>query len=161
VEWARGRQPKFVGLLTGAVAGLATITPAAGYVSPMTAVIIGIAAGIVCYYAVALKNRLGWDDALDVWGVHGVGGVLGITLLGVFASKAWNPNGADGLLLGGVGFFGIQVASAFICSVWAFAFTYGMLWLINLVTPTKVDAVAQERGLDVELHGEEAYPLGV
>jgi Amt family ammonium transporter len=161
IEWTRGRQPKFVGLLTGAVAGLATITPAAGYVSPVTAAIIGIAAGFVCYYAVALKNRLGWDDALDVWGVHGVGGVLGIILLGVFASKAWNPNGADGLLAGNPGFFGVQLGAVFICSLWAFVFTYGMLWLINLVTPAKVEAEAQERGLDVSLHGEEAYPLGI
>ena len=161
VEWAYGRQPKFVGLLTGAVAGLATITPAAGYVSPVTAIIIGLAAGIVCYYAVAMKNRLGWDDALDVWGVHGVGGCLGIILLGVFASKAWNPNGADGLLLGGTAFFVKQVAAVAICSVWAFVFTYGMLWLINFVTPTKVGAGVEERGLDVELHGEEAYPLGI
>ncbi len=161
VEWARGRQPKFVGLLTGAVAGLATITPAAGYVSPTTAVIIGIAAGVVCYWAVALKNQLRWDDALDVWGVHGVGGTLGIILLGAFASKAWNANGADGLLLGGTGFFGVQVAAVVICSAWAFVFTYGMLWLINLVTPTRVDREAQERGLDIELHGEEAYPLGI
>lgn len=161
IEWAYGRQPKFVGLLTGAVAGLATITPAAGYVSPVTAVIIGLAAGAVCYYAVALKNRLGWDDALDVWGVHGVGGCLGIVMLGIFASKAWNASGADGLLLGGTAFFFKQVAAVAICSVWAFVFTYGMLWLINLVTPTKVGAEVEERGLDIELHGEEAYPLGI
>ena len=87
VEWARGRQPKFVGLLTGAVAGLATITPAAGYVSPRPRSSSALLAGMVCYFAVALKNRLRWDDALDVWGVHGVGGFLGIVLLGVFASK--------------------------------------------------------------------------
>ena len=161
IEWAYGRQPKFVGLLTGAVAGLATITPAAGYVAPSTAVILGIAAGIVCYYAVALKNRLGWDDALDVWGVHGVGGFLGIVLLGVFASKAWNPNGADGLLFGGAAFFGKQVAAVVVCSLWAFAFTYGMLGLISRITLTKVDRMAEERGLDFELHGEEAYPLGL
>lgn len=161
VEWARGRQPKFVGLLTGAVAGLATITPAAGYVSPASAVLFGILAGVVCYFAVALKNRLAWDDALDVWGVHGVGGFLGIVLLGVLASKAWNPAGADGLIYGGTGFFGTQVAAAVLCSVWAFVFTYGMLWLINLITPTKVDSVVQEQGLDVGLHGEEAYPLGI
>ncbi len=161
VEWARGKQPKFVGLLTGAVAGLATITPAAGYVSPVTSIIFGVLAGTLCYYAVALKNRQGWDDALDVWGVHGVGGVLGIVLLGVFASKLWNPNGADGLLAGGTAFFGKQVAAAVICSAWAFIFTYGMLWLISRVTTTKVDREAEERGLDVELHGEEAYPLGV
>ncbi len=161
VEWARGRQPKFVGLLTGAVAGLATITPAAGYVSPSTAVVLGIIAGVVCYYAVALKNRLGWDDALDVWGVHGVGGFLGIVLLGIFASKAWNPNGADGLLFGGGSFLVKQFVAVLLCSAWAFAFTYGMLGLISLVTRTKVLREAEERGLDIELHGEEAYPLGL
>ena len=157
----RGRQPKFIGLLTGAVAGLATITPAAGYVSPVTAVIIGLAAGVVCYFAVALKNRLGWDDALDVWGVHGVGGCLGIVLLGVFASTLWNPNGADGLLRGNPAFLGKQVAAAVLCSGWAFIFTFAMLRLIDMVTPVKVDEGAEERGLDVHLHGEEAYPLGV
>jgi ammonium transporter, Amt family len=161
IEWGRGRQPKFVGLLTGAVAGLATITPAAGYVSPVTAIIIGIAAGLVCYYAVALKNKMQWDDALDVWGVHGVGGCLGIVLLGVFASKLWNPNGADGLLAGGTAFFLKQCAAVVICSVWAFVFTYGMLWLIGRITQTKVDLDAEERGLDIVLHGEEAYPLGL
>ncbi len=161
VEWARGRQPKFVGLLTGAVAGLATITPAAGYVSPTTAVIYGVVSGIVCYYAVALKNKLGWDDALDVWGVHGVGGSLGIILLGVFASTAWNPSGADGLLAGGAAFFGKQLTAAVLCSAWAFIFTYAMLWLINKVTAVKVDPLVQESGLDFGLHGEEAYPLGV
>ncbi|HVA27644.1 MAG TPA: ammonium transporter [Candidatus Baltobacteraceae bacterium] len=161
IEWARGRQPKFVGLLTGAVAGLATITPAAGYVSPTTAIVIGIAAGLVCYYAVALKNKMQWDDALDVWGVHGVGGCLGIILLGVFASKAWNPSGSDGLLLGNASFFFKQVVAVVVCSAWAFIFTYGMLWLIERVTKTKVDQDAQERGLDIALHGEEAYPLGL
>ena len=161
IEWAYGRQPKFVGILTGAVAGLATITPAAGYVSPVTAVIIGLAAGFVCYYAVALKNRLGWDDALDVWGVHGVGGFLGIILLGVFASTQWNPNGANGLLFGGVAFFGKQVTAAVLCSAYAFVFTYAMLWLINLITPVKVPPEGEEQGLDIALHGEEAYPLGL
>ena len=161
VEWTYGHQPKFVGLLTGAVAGLATITPAAGYVSPMTAVIIGIAAGLVCYYAVALKNRMGWDDALDVWGVHGVGGVLGIVLLGVFASTLWNPNGANGLLSGGSSFFFKQVVAAIVCSVWAFGFTYVALWLINMVTRVKVEPGGEAQGLDIVLHGEEAYPLGM
>ena len=91
VEWMSARKPKFVGLLTGAVAGLATITPAAGYVSPSTAVMIGIISGVVCYYAVAVKNKLQWDDALDVWGVHGVGGFIGIVMLGMFASTSFNP----------------------------------------------------------------------
>jgi len=160
IEWAYGRQPKFVGLLTGAVAGLATITPAAGYVSPVTAMLFGILAGVICYYAVALKNRLQWDDALDVWGVHGVGGVTGIVLLGLFASKAWNPNGADGLFFGGASFFVKEVVAVSVCSIWAFAFTYGMLWLISHLTPTKVNRETEESGLDIGLHGEEAYPLG-
>jgi Amt family ammonium transporter len=161
IEWSHARQPKFVGLLTGTVAGLATITPAAGYVSLGSAAVIGILAGVVCYYAVALKNRLGWDDALDVWGVHGVGGFLGIVLLGVFASTAWNPNGADGLLRGGSAFFGKQCAAVILSGAWAFAFTYAVLWLIDRITVARVDPRTQAAGLDAELHGEEAYPQGV
>jgi len=157
VGWWQEKRPTFVGLLTGAVAGLATITPAAGYVSPITAVIVGIAAGVVCYYAVALKNRLRWDDALDVWGVHGVGGALGIVLLGLFASTAFNPAGADGLFYGNAIFLAKQLVAAAISSVWAFAFTYGMLWLIDRVTPVKVDEAVEARGLDDALHGETAY----
>ena len=120
VEWLNARRPKFIGLLTGSVAGLATITPAAGYVSLGTAAIFGITAGLVCYYAVALKNWLELDDALDVWGVHGVGGLLGTILLGVFASKAWNPNGADGLLLGGSEFVVKQCVAVLVSGLWAF-----------------------------------------
>ncbi len=157
VGWWQEKRPTFVGLLTGAVAGLATVTPAAGYVSPITAVIIGISSGVVCYFAVALKNRLHWDDALDVWGVHGVGGALGIVLLGVFASTAFNPAGTDGLIFGNAAFLGKQLAAAVISSVWAFAFTYGMLWLIDRVTPVKVEQAAEEKGLDAALHGETAY----
>jgi ammonium transporter, Amt family len=157
VGWWQEKRPTFVGLLTGAVAGLTTVTPAAGYVSPISAVIIGIASGAVCYFAVALKNRLHWDDALDVWGVHGVGGALGIVLLGVFASTAFNPAGADGLVFGNSAFLGKQIVAAVISSVWAFAFTYGMLWLIDRVTPVKVEQAAEESGLDAALHGETAY----
>jgi len=161
LEWAQARQPKFVGLLTGTVAGLATITPAAGYVSLAAAIFIGIAASVVCYYAVALKNRMGWDDALDVWGVHGIGGFLGVVLLGVFASRAWNANGADGLLFGGAAFFGKQCVAAIVAATWGFGFTYAVLWLIDHVTPARVDARTQSAGLDIELHGEEAYPQGL
>ena len=161
IEWMYGHQPKFVGLLTGAVAGLATITPAAGYVSPVTAIIIGLAAGLVCYYAVALKNRLGWDDALDVWGVHGVGGFLGICMLGIFGATAWNAAGSNGLLAGNPSFFFKQVTAAVVCSAYAFVFTYAMLWLINVITPVKVGSDGEEQGLDIALHGEEAYPLGI
>ena len=157
VGWWQEKRPTFVGLLTGAVAGLATVTPAAGYVSPLTAVIIGVASGVVCYFAVALKNRLHWDDALDVWGVHGVGGALGIVLLGLLATTAFNPAGTDGLMFGNGAFFVKQLVAAALSSVWAFAFTYGMLWLIDRVTPVKVNQAAEESGLDAALHGETAY----
>ncbi|HXU58711.1 MAG TPA: ammonium transporter [Verrucomicrobiae bacterium] len=157
VGWWQEKRPTFVGLLTGAVAGLATITPAAGYVSPVTSMIIGIVAGVICYFAVALKNRLRWDDALDVWGVHGVGGATGIILLGIFASTAFNPAGSDGLILGNGAFLVKELVAVALSSVWAFAFTYGMLWLIDRVTPVKVDRAAEEGGLDAALHGESAY----
>ncbi|MBK7044920.1 MAG: ammonium transporter [bacterium] len=156
IEWARVRKPRFVGLLTGAVAGLATITPAAGFVSTTTAALIGVIAGGVCYLAVELKNRLHWDDALDVWGVHGVGGALGIILLGVFGSVAINSAGADGLIHGGSSFFFKQVAAVAGSSLYAFGFTWGMLWLINKVTPVRTTE-QMEKTLDESLHGEQAY----
>ncbi|MDL2334464.1 MAG: ammonium transporter [Chloroflexota bacterium] len=157
VGWFFEKRPSLVGLLTGAVAGLATITPAAGFVSPVAAVVIGIVAGVVCYGAVALKNRLRWDDALDVWGVHGVGGFIGIVLLGVLATTAFNPAGTNGLLAGNPEFFVKQLAAVLASSVWAFGFTYAMLWLIDRFTPVRVSAQVEETGLDSGLHREEAY----
>jgi Amt family ammonium transporter len=157
LDWRFAQKPKFLGLLTGAVAGLATITPAAGYVSPVTAIVIGSVAGAVCYGAVWLKNQRRLDDALDVWGVHGVGGALGIVLLGVFASKSWNPAGADGLLAGNTSFFVTEIGAVLLAIVWASAFTYGMLWLIDRVVPVRVSNATEEMGLDAGIHGEEAY----
>jgi Amt family ammonium transporter len=157
VAWFNEKKPKLLGLLTGAVAGLATVTPAAGYVSPTTAVIIGIVAGVVCYYAVEMKNKLHWDDALDVWGVHGVGGFLGIVMLGIFATKQFNPNGANGLLYGDPTFLMKQVVAVTFSSVWAFVFTYAMLRIIDAFTPVKVDEISESVGLDESIHGEHAY----
>ena len=157
VAWIYEKKPKFLGLLTGAVAGLATITPCAGYVTPTSAVIIGILAGAVCYFAVNLKNRLKLDDALDVWGVHGVGGMLGIILLGILASKAVNASGADGLLRGNAGFFFTQLLSVIASSIYAFGFTYLMLKIINKITRVKTSEDEEEKGLDQSLHGETAY----
>jgi Amt family ammonium transporter len=157
VAWLNEKKPKFLGLLTGAVAGLATVTPAAGYVSPTTAVMIGIISGVVCYYAVEMKNKLHWDDALDVWGVHGVGGLLGIILLGVFANQAFNPAGPNGLLYGDPLFLLKQVTAVVFSSFWAFGFTYGMLRIIDAFTPVKVSGASEEIGLDESLHGEHAY----
>ena len=157
MDWLTSKKPRFLGLLTGAVAGLATVTPAAGYVSPVAAVLIGCASGVVCYYAIALKNRFGLDDALDVWGVHGVGGALGIVLLGVTATTAFNPSGGNGLLAGNPGFLVAEVAAVILAAAWALAFTFGMLWVIDRVTPVRVTNETEQLGLDEGLHGEAAY----
>jgi Amt family ammonium transporter len=160
IEWSREKKPKLIGMLTGGIAGLATITPCAGFIPLWASPIVGVAAGIVCYLAVQFKNKRKWDDALDVWGVHGVGGVLGTILLGVFASKAINGAGADGLWFGNATFFGKQIIAVVIASAYAFIFTYIMLILINLVTPVRVSEVAEKEGLDIALHGEKAYDEG-
>jgi Amt family ammonium transporter len=157
LAWVIEKKPKFVGLLTGAVAGLATITPAAGYVSLGSAVAIGIISAVVCYFAVSLKNKLKWDDALDVWGVHGVGGFLGVFLLGLLGSRVINPNGFDGLLFGGGAFFLRQLVTAVCTSLYAFGITWIVLWLINKITPVRVTKEEEEKGLDESLHGEAAY----
>ncbi|HBY02160.1 MAG TPA: ammonium transporter [Rikenellaceae bacterium] len=161
IEWIREKKPKFVGLLTGSIAGLATITPCAGFVPLWASPIIGTAAGIMCYLAVQFKNKMKWDDALDVWGVHGVGGVFGSILLGVFASKAINGAGADGLIYGGGYFFLKQVVAVVAASAYAFVFTYLMLIIINKITPVKVKQEDEKLGLDTTLHGEKAYDEGV
>jgi ammonium transporter, Amt family len=137
IEWRAARKPHFVGLLTGAVAGVMHARPAAGY-------------------AIQLKNRLKWDDALDVWGVHGVGGLLGIVLLGVFAGTATNPAGGQGLVHGTATFFGKEIAAGLGCSMYAFGFTYVMLRVIDWITPVRVGEDA-ESGLDEAMHGEIAY----
>lgn len=157
VSWVVDRKPKFLGLLTGSIAGLATITPAAGYVSLGTAALIGTIAGMVCYFAVMLKTKLKWDDALDVWAVHGVGGTLGIILLGIFADASFNSAGANGLIFGNVSFFFKQTVAVVGASIYAFAFSYASLVLINMLTKVKVTEEEEEEGLDSSLHGEEAY----
>jgi Amt family ammonium transporter len=159
LAWTLEKKPKFVGLMTGAVAGLATITPAAGFVTVQYAAVIGIIAGIVCYFAVSLKNKMHWDDALDVWGVHGVGGSIGVIMLGLFATNAVNPMvTTNGLFMGGgFDFLFKQVVTVLAVCIYAFVFSYVMLSLINFVTPVKVTKEEEEAGLDSSLHGEMAY----
>ena len=159
MAWVFEKKPKFLGLLTGAVAGLATITPAAGYVTTTSAAIIGCLAGIVCYLAVSLKAKMNLDDALDVWGVHGVGGFLGIVSLGLWADASVNSAGVNGLLLGNPAFFVKELVAVALTSVYAFGMSYAMLWLINKITPVKVTSQAEENGLDDALHGETAYEM--
>jgi len=157
LAWILEKKPKFLGLLTGSIAGLATITPAAGYVTPPSAALIGIIAGVVCYGAISLKNRLRRDDALDVWGVHGVGGTIGILLLGLFANASVNAAGTDGLFRGNAVFFLKETTSVICVSLYAFLFSYAALFLINKITPVKVPETGEASGLDISLHGEEAY----
>ena len=159
IAWFYEKKPKFIGLLTGAVAGLATITPAAGFVTPVSAAIIGIVAGVVCYFAVSFKNRMKLDDALDVWGVHGVGGFIGIILLGIFADASVNASGTNGLLLGNASFFFKEVVAVVGTSIYAFGISFALLWLINKITPVKVSHHDEETGLDEALHGEAAYEM--
>jgi Amt family ammonium transporter len=155
LAWHYDKKPSFVELLIGMIAGLATITPAAGFVTPQSAMLIGVAAGVVCYYAVVFRKKKGLDDALDVWGVHGVGGALGIIMLGVLASES--IGGQNGLYHGDQNFFMVQLAGLALACVWAFAFTYGMLMMIDKVTPVKVTDEAEQADLDMVLHGEAAY----
>jgi len=157
MAWVFEKKPKLLGLLTGSIAGLATITPAAGYVTIPVAALIGVIAGVVCYFAVNLKNRLGWDDALDVWGVHGVGGILGVLLLGLFATTSVNPAGANGLFFGGGSFFVKQAVAVLGFAAYAFIFSYVVLVLMDKFNQVRTTKEEETVGLDIALHGEEAY----
>jgi Amt family ammonium transporter len=156
IAWIHEKKPKFVGLLTGAVGGLATITPAAGFVTPQAAMTIGIIAGAICYLAIFLKNKRNWDDALDVWGVHGVGGSIGVVALGLFATTSVNAGATNGLLYGNPRFFAIEVVAVILASAYAFIFTYAMLWIIDKFTPIRLTE-KEEESVDEALHGESAY----
>jgi Amt family ammonium transporter len=155
LAWWREQRASLTGAMTGAVAGLATVTPAAGYVQPWAAAIIGLFAAVVCYGAVQFRIRKDWDDALDVWGVHGVGGGLGVILTGFFASAG--INGVKGLFEGDAHQLGIQVLGVAIAGTYAFVVTYGLLKALNAFTPVRVSEETETLGLDAILHGEAAY----
>jgi ammonium transporter, Amt family len=152
VEGTRIRKFTMLGVASGLVAGLVAITPAAGYVSPMVAIVIGIAAGGVCYGAVLMKGKLGYDDALDAFGVHGVGGATGALLTGVFARAALN-NGASG----GLTLFGKQAISVAAAGAWAAVVTFVLLKILDFTIGLRVDQETEHDGLDGTLHGESAY----
>ena len=157
IETAQRGKPTAVGLATGAVAGLVAITPAAGFVSPMAAALIGALAAVISSWALQLKNRIGLDDSLDVLPVHGVAGLLGVLLTGVFAMRSLNPAGADGLLAGGWGLLWTQARGAGFTILWVGVGTFVVLRLIRLVIPLRVKAEHERQGLDINAHGEEAY----
>jgi ammonium transporter, Amt family len=155
LAWWREGKPSVTGAMTGAVAGLATVTPAAGFVPPWAALVIGLLAALFCYLAVQFRVRRKWDDALDVWGVHGVGGGLGTLLTGVFAFAAINR--VSGLFAGNAHQLGVQAVGVAIAAVYAFVVTYLILKVINAFIPVRVSEEVEAQGLDENLHGEPAY----
>lgn len=158
VEWIHRGKPTTLGAASGAVAGLATVTPAAGFIGPMAAVAIGMIAGIVCYTAVSLiKNTLTLDDSLDVVGIHGVGGVIGTICLGLFATKAANPSGADGLFAGNPAFFGTQIFGVMVVGVYAFVVSWILFKCIDATMGLRLSAENEVTGLDLSEHSETAY----
>ena len=155
-EWIIAKKPSVLGMISGAVAGLVAITPASGFVDPMGGLIIGIAAGIVCYVsAVWVKRWLGYDDALDAWGVHGVGGALGAVLTGVFAVKA--IGGTAGALEGNIGQIWIQIEGVLYTFVYCGVATFIILKVIDLVIGLRVSREVEVEGLDINLHGETVH----
>ncbi|OCC15212.1 Ammonium transporter [Dissulfuribacter thermophilus] len=158
-EWIFQKKPTTLGAASGAVAGLVAITPAAGFVGPIPAVIIGGVAGIVCYMAVLLKVKLGYDDALDVVGVHGIGGLWGALATGLFASTFWNPDGANGLFFGNPHQFVVQAIGAFAAIGYSMVVTYIILKITDLVVGVRVDEEQEVQGLDLTQHSEMGYSL--
>ena len=157
VEWIHRGKPTVLGAASGCVAGLVAITPASGFVTPLAALLIGAAAGAVCYSAIMLKGRLGYDDSLDVVGVHCVGGTLGALATGLFATVAVNPAGANGLLYGNPKLFAIQALAAGISLVYSFVVSLILLKVLDKTMGLRVEEEEERMGLDLSEHGEAGY----
>ena len=160
IDWIFNEKPTMLGTATGAVAGLVAITPAAGFVSALSAIIIGIFVSIFCYIAVALiKPKFGYDDALDVFGVHCIGGVWGALATGLFASRAVNPAAADGLFFGNPKQFLIQLLAVGVTLVYSFLASLLIYKIIDLVIKVRVEEKDETLGLDLTQHHENAYTI--
>jgi Amt family ammonium transporter len=157
ISWLHRGSPSVVGAAIGAVAGLVAITPAAGFVTPAAAVLIGFGVGVICYAASLLRLRSRVDDALDVFAVHGVGGAFGAVATGVFATVAVNEAGRDGLLAGQAGQVLLQLFGVAVVAIYSAAMTAGILLVVNVVVRIRVPGDAEETGLDLAQHGEIAY----
>ncbi len=158
-EWIIKGKPTTLGLASGAVAGLVAITPASGFVGPISSVIIGLVAGLVCYLAVLAKSSLGYDDSLDVVGVHGVGGVWGALATGLFASKAINAAGGDGLFFGNAGQLWVQFVAVAATIAYSLIVTLVILFIIKAVIGLRVSEEEEVLGVDTSAHGETGYNL--
>ena len=157
VEWWHRGTPTVLGIASGAVAGLAMVTPGAGFVTPFSALFMGMAAGGLSYVAIMKKGGLGYDDSLDVVGIHGVAGVGGILMTGLFASKAVNAAGADGLLQGNGAFFAVQALTVVVVGVFSAAGTWVILKVVDRAVGLRVTAEEERMGLDLSQHNERAY----
>jgi len=160
-EWLSRGKPTVLGAASGAVAGLVAITPASGYVGPLSAIVIGVVGGFLCYNACNLKSRLGYDDSLDVVGVHGVGGTWGALATGLFASKAINDAGGNGLFFGNPGQLLVQALSVLVTVIFAFVGSLILLKLVDAVVGLRVHEEDEVAGLDLSQHNESAYTLGL
>ncbi len=157
IEWIQFKKPTLVGICTGMVAGLATITPAAGSVGPVGALVIGALAALICYYAVVLiRTKLKVDDSLDVFAVHGVGGILGTLILPFLANVGPMAPGLDGQ--SATSAFSVQLIGVAAVCAWSAIASFVILFLVKLITPLRADAMTEEQGLDSNTHGETAYP---
>ncbi len=160
-EWLTRGKPTVLGAASGAVAGLVAITPASGYVGPLSAIVIGGVGGILCFHACNLKTRLGYDDSLDVVGVHGVGGTWGALATGLFASRAINDAGGNGLFFGNPGQLLVQALSVLVTMVFAFVGSLLLLKIVDAVIGLRVHEEDEVLGLDLSQHDENAYSLGL
>ncbi len=157
IEWKHRGKPTLLGAASGAIAGLVAITPASGYVGPVSALIIGFSAGALCYYGVTIKNIFGFDDSLDAVGIHGVGGIFGAVATGLFASKAVNSAGADGLFFGNPSLVLVQLLSVIVAIVFAFSMTWIILKVLDRFMGLRVPQEQEVEGLDLSQHGESGY----
>jgi Amt family ammonium transporter len=158
VSWKHGGKPNALGIVTGGVAGLAAITPASGYVGPLWAIIIGGAAGVICYFVMHLKNKKTMiDDSLDVFACHGVGSAWGVIATGIFASVAINPAGANGLVFGGYDLIRSQFIAVVVTGIYSFVMTVIILKILNATMGLRVRDDEEIEGLDITQHGEKAY----
>jgi Amt family ammonium transporter len=159
-EWSSRGKPTVLGAASGAVAGLVAITPAAGFVTPLASIVIGAVAGIICYSACNLKTKVGYDDSLDVVGVHGVGGTWGALATGIFATKSVNEAGADGLLYGNPKQLLYQLIAVLVTIVLGFVMTTIILKVLDGLMGLRVSDEDEQAGLDLSQHSETAYALG-
>jgi len=159
LEWLHRGKPTTLGAASGAVAGLVAITPGSGFVGPVAALIIGALVSVICYGGIMLKSKLGYDDSLDVFGIHGLGGTWGALATGLFASKLINPNGANGLFFGNPGQLWTQFLAVAVTWIFAFVMTSIILKVVDVIVGLRVTDEAEERGLDISQHNETGYSV--